>query len=217
MRGSTRRGASPPSRLGILGFGSGLALVASILSGISLAATLLVVVVAGTLAARSLWARTTTERRALARRRLHAGAVAGIAALGAYDLSRWVLVAVLGFRFGPFDAFGGFGRALWGAGAQGWWVEATGVAIHLANGLGFALGYTLLVRRPGPASGIVFALGLEAAMVALYPHWLRIQAVDEFLQVSMVGHLAYGATLGWVSRAVLERRDTGAPAPAVDG
>ncbi|HEV2071518.1 MAG TPA: hypothetical protein VGR26_17150 [Acidimicrobiales bacterium] len=135
MRGPTRSGASPPSPLGILGFGSGLALVASILSGISLAATLLVVVVAGTLAARSLWARTTTERRALARRRLHAGAVAGIAALGAYDLSRCVLVAVLGFRFGPFDAFGGFGRALWGAGAQGWWVEATGVAVHLANGL----------------------------------------------------------------------------------
>jgi hypothetical protein len=183
---------------------------------VSLAATLLVVVVAGTVAGRHLWARSTHERRDLVRRRLRAGAVAGVAALAAYDVSRWVLVEVLGFRLGPFEAFAGFGRALWGAGAQGWWVTASGVAVHVANGLGFAMGYTLLARRPGPASGIAFALGLEVAMVALYPDWLRIQAVDEFLQVSMVGHLAYGATLGWASRAVLRRQVARASEQAVE-
>jgi hypothetical protein len=208
MGSPTDEDVCAPAPLGILAFGSGLAFVAYVLSGISLAVTLAVVVVAGGFAGSYLWAHSSPRRREVARARARAGVLAGVAALVAYDVSRWMLVEVVGFEFRPFEAFGAFGRALWGAGADGWWVTASGVAFHVSNGLTFALGYTLLARRPGPTSGVVFALGLEVAMVALYPNWLRIQAVDEFLQVSMLGHVAYGATLGWTARALLHRQGT---------
>lgn len=206
---SSPEDVSAASPLGILGFGTGLAIVAHILSGISLAATLGLVLVATAVAGRYFWAHTSTERREGARRRLRTGALAGIAALVAYDLSRWSLVQVLHFQFRPFESFTGFGRALWGAGADGWWVDASGVALHIANGLAFAIGYTLLAGHRGPIAGIAFAILLEAVMVALYPSWLRIQAIDEFLQVSMLGHVAYGATLGWASQALLKRSVSG--------
>ncbi len=193
------------SVLGILGFGGGMALVASVVSQVSLAATMALVLAAGILAARHLWAHSSPEKQEVVCRRLRAGLPAAVAALLAYDVSRWAVVEVLGLTFAPFEAFGAFGRAFWGEGATGWWVEASGIGVHVVNGLGFAIGYTLLAGRRGPLAGVVFALGLEAAMVVLYPPWLRIQAVDEFLQVSMVGHVVYGATLGWVARALLQR------------
>jgi hypothetical protein len=194
------------SPLGILGFGTGLALASYIIAGISLGLALLVVVAAGGFGGRHLWVRTSPARQEIARGRALAGLRGGLLALLTYDLSRWILVELLGFGFWPFDIFGAFGSALWGPGAQGWWVQASGVAFHVANGLGFAVGYTLLFGKRGPLAGIGFALGLEAAMVALYPGWLRIAAIDEFLQVSMVGHVVYGATLGWSTRRLLERR-----------
>lgn len=205
MSSSTAEDVRPPAPLGILAFGSGLAFVAYVLSGISLAVTLAVVIGAGAIAARYLWAHSSLGRRAAASRRVRAGVLAGVAGLIAYDASRWILVAVVGFEFRPYGAFPGFGRALWGAAAEGWWVTASGFGFHVVNGLAFAVGYTLLARNPRPVSGVVFALGLEVAMVALYPTWLRISAVDEFVQVSMVGHIAYGAVLGWTARAALRR------------
>lgn len=210
--GAADQKAQAPSALGILGFGGGIALVASVVSQVSLAATLGLVLTAGVLATRHLWAHSSLEKQNIVRGRLRAGLPAAVAALVAYDLSRWTMVEVLGFAFEPFEAFGAFGRAFWGEAATGWWVGASGVAIHVVNGLGFAIGYTLLAGRRGPLAGILFALGLEAAMVVLYPSWLRIQAVDEFLQVSMVGHVVYGATLGWVSRALLQRATWQTPA-----
>lgn len=194
-----------PSALGILGFGGGVALMASVASHVSLAVTLALVLMAGIVAGRHLWAHSSVEKKNVVRARLRAGAPAAVAALAAYDLSRWTMVEILGFSFQPFEAFGAFGRAIWGEQASGWWVDVSGVGIHVTNGIGFALGYTLLAGRRGPLAGIVFALGLEAVMVFLYPAWLRMQAVDEFLQVSMVGHIVYGATLGWVARALLQR------------
>jgi hypothetical protein len=52
-------------------------------------------------------------------------------------------------------------------------------------------------------------------MVGVYPTWLRIQLLDEFLQVSITGHLAYGLVVGATCRYLLTRRwraaDAGAP------
>lgn len=197
-----------PPGLGILGFGTGLALVAYILSGVSLALTLAMVVAAATIFGRFLWTHSSLSQRLTAKRDLRAGIGAGAMALAAYDSSRWALVELLNFTFSPFDAFGAFGRGIWGAHATGWWVEATGFGFHVANGMGFAVGYTMLAGRRGPLAGVVFAFGLEVVMVALYPSWLRIGAIDEFLHVSMLGHAAYGATLGWVARWFLGRSRT---------
>ena len=61
-------------------------------------------------------------------------------------------------------------------------------------------------RPSGPVAGVAFALGLEACMVLLYPQWLRLQAVDEFLQVSIFGHVVYGVVLGFAARGEIRRR-----------
>jgi len=47
-------------------------------------------------------------------------------------------------------------------------------------------------------------------MVNIYPGWLGLRALDEFLSVSVVGHLAYGAVLGALcARAARPRTGTG--------
>ena len=43
-------------------------------------------------------------------------------------------------------------------------------------------------------------------MALLYPHWLRIVQLREFLAVSAIGHLVYGAVLGIVVRQMLSAR-----------
>jgi hypothetical protein len=37
---------------------------------------------------------------------------------------------------------------------------------------------------------------LESIMVSIYPSWLGLKALDEFLSVSILGHVIYGAMLG---------------------
>jgi hypothetical protein len=47
-------------------------------------------------------------------------------------------------------------------------------------------------------------MGLEAAMLAIYPGWLDLEAVmKEFVAVSVLGHIAYGTTLGMISQSKL--------------
>jgi hypothetical protein len=40
-------------------------------------------------------------------------------------------------------------------------------------------------------------------MVSVYPGWLGMKALDEFLSVSITGHVAYGLVLGWLARSLL--------------
>jgi hypothetical protein len=40
-------------------------------------------------------------------------------------------------------------------------------------------------------------------MVSLYPAWLGLQAMEEFVQVTIAGHLAYGIVLGYLARSLL--------------
>src|SRR5262249_50092417 len=139
------------------------------------------------------------------------GAAAGGAGIVAYDLSRWLLVHFGHFQFKPFDAFYTFGQAMFGQAILGpghpsWVTLAVGVAFHLINGVGFAMAYTVWAGHRGPLAGMVFALFLQLAMVAVYPSWLRIQMLGEFLEVSMLGHMAYGAAVGATSRYLLARQ-----------
>jgi hypothetical protein len=68
------------------------------------------------------------------------------------------------------------------------------------NGVGLGVAYALVVKRPGPISGVLWGLGLELVMALLYPSWLRIRALEEFLTISIFGHVVYGFTLGMLGR-----------------
>ena len=139
------------------------------------------------------------------RTRIGIGLRSGLLATFAYDFTRYGIVAVAGLTFRPFHALSLFGAALIGEEASETWRYVVGAGFHLANGLGFAVAYLLLIRRPGVLSGLVWAGGLEFAMLLLYPRWLDVGRFGEFLTVSVLGHAAYGCVLGLTARQLLRR------------
>ena len=190
---------------------SGAALIVYVLSGISLGLTLVLLTIGAVVMQLRVHRMLPAARRAELGRRIRVGAMAGCVGIVAYDLSRWLLVHFGHFQFKPFDVFYTFGQAMFGQAILGpghalWAALTVGIAFHLINGLGFAMAYTVWAGRRGPLAGMVFALLLQAVMVAVYPSWLRIQMMGEFLEVSMLGHMAYGAAVGAASQYLLARR-----------
>lgn len=152
------------------------------------------------------------DRRARVREVVRVGAIAGLCATVAYDLSRLLMVRLFELDVWPFAAFGAFGDALLPGAERHGWARVVGAGYHLVNGVSFGIAYTGLFRRRGALAGIAYGLGLEAVMLALYPGWLHIQPLREFTQMSVVGHVAYGATLGTVARRLLTPEPTGGAA-----
>lgn len=191
-----------PSRVwfALLPLAGGIGLLAYLLASMSLVLGLALAAAVGALAAWAVWRRTPAFARPAIKRRALIGVVAGIAATLGYDLSRLLLVNVLGFTFWPFDVFSIFGKLLLGAHAPGWFARAGGLLFHYCNGIGFAVAFILLFRRPGIFSGLLWAGILELFMVSLYPSWLNLQAGSEFFSVSILGHAVYGLLLGALAR-----------------
>lgn len=186
---------------------TGAALLIYIISGISLLAAAGLVLVLATIAGALIWRRADGRSRQTLRTYIWVGAIAGVLATSAYDLSRFFLIEVTGIAFWPFDIFNVFGQALVGAGYSGPWVRMAGLLYHFANGIGFALAYTIVAGRRGVWAGILWAMILELMMVSVYPGWLDMRALDEFLQVSVIGHVVYGAVLGVSARWLLTIRE----------
>jgi hypothetical protein len=132
-------------------------------------------------------------------RQVRIGLIAGAAATLTYDAVRYGLETLFTWSVDPFRAFTLFGQLLVGRNASPAALWVAGTAYHIINGLGFAIGYTLVVRRPGLVSAVIWGLVLETFTILLYPDWLGIRAVGEFFSMSMVGHIAYGLVLGAVA------------------
>jgi hypothetical protein len=179
---------------------TGAALAVNILAGLDLRLAALGLICLGAgcwaLALRGL----TASARAQLRHRIAVGAVAGALATASYDLARYGLVSIADFSFAPFHVFTRFGGLLLGRDAPTPWLYVAGIAFHVTNGIGFAIGYTVIARRPQWWSAMVFAFTLELCMALLYPSWLRMTALQEFLQVSILGHAVYGLVLGAITR-----------------
>jgi hypothetical protein len=182
-------------------FASGASLVVHILTGATLPAVLGALLVGGAV----LLVQATSDPAVRARvvPLLRAGVVAGLVSTAVYDAARYGLMVGLHLRVSPFTALPYFGKALIGVapGSTASWVA--GIAFHLTNGVCFGIGYTVLAGRRSLLWAIGFGLGLEALMLALYPRWLQIEALKEFTQLSLCGHVAYGLSLGLVTRALL--------------
>jgi hypothetical protein len=186
---------------------TGGALVIYILTGFSLPVGVLAAVAVTGAVSAVVWHRLPAIARVTVRRRVASGAIAGVLATAAYDGCRLLVVTVLGLTFWPFDVFSRFGRLLLSdAGPVPTYV--VGTAFHYANGVGFAIAYVLFVARPGVLTGLPWAAILETFMVSLYPGWLGLRALDEFLSVSIAGHVTYGLVLGSVARARLRAEQT---------
>jgi hypothetical protein len=191
-------------------FASGASLVVHILTDATLPAVLGALLVGGAV----LLARATSDPEARARvvPLLRAGVVGGLVSTAVYDAARYGLMAGLGLHVSPFKALPYFGSALIGVEPHSTASWVAGVAFHLTNGVCFGIGYTVLAGRRSPLWAVGFGLGLEAFMLALYPRWLQIEAMKEFTQMSLLGHVAYGLSLGLVTNALLPGRAGDDPA-----
>ena len=139
--------------------------------------------------------------RKMVKRRVRAGVLAGFLGTCGYDLSRYVLVAVTGMNYRPFETLLLFGHSLGGPEISRATAFALGTGFHFLNGICFAIAYCLFFGGRDWWLAVLWALGLEAAMFSIYPTWLNLAAVkNEFTIVSLTGHLAYGTIVGIISR-----------------
>lgn len=187
---------------------SGAALVVHILSGVSLPLGL---AVAGTLillVGGWVWGRASEDQKRSLGLLIRAGLGAGLVATVIYDTTRTALSRLDPSPYNPFEALRAFGSALIGTESSQTLVMAAGAAFHLLNGLAFGVAFCLLFARRSVLQGVAWGLFLELFQLTLYPGWLDISAYREFVQISALSHIAYGATLGYASGALLnaERR-----------
>ncbi|WP_162907979.1 DUF6789 family protein [Allorhizocola rhizosphaerae] len=212
MPSKTKTGLWPRVVLGAASMASGGALLAYFLTGTPLHIALAATVGLGVGAWVVVWrALPAAARKALAQR-ARIGLLVGLCATAAYDVSRWLLVETTGSTVRPFDAWPLFGELLGAGDRTTTSALVVGFAFHLVNGLGFAVGYTIVLAEKGVIAGIIWALVLETVMVSFYPGWLGLKALDEFISVTVFGHFAYGAVLGWLARALVRRSREREPA-----
>lgn len=202
---TTTRRSIRPEQLAVtaLGLGGGIALFVYLLSGISIAASLLATATIVVSAWVVLLRRISEDRKTSIIRAARLGLVAGGAGTVAYDLTRIVVVELFELPIRPFEAVPLFGQLLLGASRRTAVTDAVGLVYHIANGLGFGVAFTVLFGRFGPWAGLAFGVALEAAMLTVYPGWLDIRAINEFFSVSISGHVAYGLALGYGARRLL--------------
>ncbi len=195
---------------------TGAALVVHILFDVPLWASALSAVGAAALVIL-LVSRRHPEGVARGRDQIRIGFVVAVAALIAYDSSRYALMVVFDLDVHPFKAFTHFGEGLLGSGASTTAHWVAGTTLHIVNGITFGIAYTVLAGRKGVWWGIAFGLGLEAVMLGLYPAWLQIPNMQEFVSMSIFGHIAYGAVLGAGAKWAFERRDRSLKAALTSG
>lgn len=183
--------------------GSGAALLVYVLAGLSLRWTFVALAAGGVTVATLVIRRLPAARRAKITRRIAVGAVAGFVATLAYDAARLALVELAGLTVKPFEAWRLFGLALAETEQASTSTFVLGTAFHVCNGIAFGIAFTVAFGRKGAWAGIVWALVLETFMVSVYPGWLGLKALDEFLSVSITGHLVYGSVLGWLAKSLL--------------
>ena len=189
--------------LAVLPLATGAALVVHILANVSLGLSLIgAAVIVVPLAALS-WRRLTPEGRSALLQRTVIGLLTGLLATLCYDGSRWFVVTVFHDTFWPFDVFPVFGYAIAGSDISRNTAAIIGTVYHYGNGVLFAVAYAILLGPRGWWAGILWALGLETLMLSLYPGWLHPKAFSEFVSVSFIGHIVYGAVLGIGSRQML--------------
>lgn len=199
----------------LLAFGgvfSGVALLLNILGGVSLGLALLVMTTLLVVVFGVVLVVSSAESRGWMLGTIAVGIGVGLSATIVYDVSKTILSQLDPSPFDPFHAIGVFGALLIGSGADPALITATGTAFHLLNGTSFGVAYLFLFAQDGAItlrrallSGIVWGLFLETFQLTLYPGWLDIRLYQEFVTISALSHIIYGATLGLLGRWALQR------------
>lgn len=198
--------------IGLFALFSGIALLAHIIGGVSLALAL-----AGTSAilvggvALALRGQDPVSRR-WTLRTAAVGTAVGLIATITYDVTKASLSTLDPSPYNPFEVLLVFGQLLLGTDHTDMGVTIAGAAFHFLNGTAFAVAYCFLFARDGRstlrwalATGIGWGVFLEIFQLTLYPGWLDIRFYEEFATISALSHVVYGATLGLLARTGLRR------------
>lgn len=188
---------------------SGLALLVHAAGGTRLPFLMVFLVLPCSLAIVWAYARSSDVSLDWFRERLLAGVWIGLAATLAYDLTRFVIGYLFSFAFDPFRLIPAAGALICGVSAPAPISLFAGWVYHFWNGASFAVMYVLAAGSVRWPFAVLWAMLLEAMMMASYPSLFQLPRWDVgFIALSLVGHIAYGVVLG-----VLAERRRFAPVP----
>lgn len=137
------------------------------------------------------------------------GIWAGLLATLFYDVVR---VPIVQSGVPVFKAISYFGTTLLGVERPTASSEALGWAYHLSNGVSFALMYAALMPKPGPITGVLWGLLLEAVMLMTpYAEVFGYQRDARFLAITIGSHAVYGLVL-WLGLKYWDRIKRPVPA-----
>lgn len=138
------------------------------------------------------------DRLAIVSDRLVAGAIWGLAATLVYDVVRPIVVWAFGFDFHPYKAHALFGELITDRPHTTAFAITVGWIYHFWNGISFGTMLALVKPKAGAVVGWAWGLGLQGLMMIVYPNFLQVR-LDQpsFMVTTIVGHSAYGLSLGW--------------------
>jgi hypothetical protein len=195
---------------GLASTANGVALVAHITGRISLPLLLATAWVIGAIAVAAVVRLSAPGTSRALGRRIAVGASAAVVATVVYDVTKAILSTADPSPYNPFEAVRIFGEILIGTGQQDALTRAVGWVFHGANGITFGVAYSLLfapssTRLRAALTGIAWGVFLETFQLTLYPGWLNVKFLAEFQTISFLSHIAFGATLGVLCRALILR------------
>lgn len=132
--------------------------------------------------------------------RLIVGAWAGLLATFAYDIVRLVLWQARVFNFNPFISHPIFGEMITGYPVESSLAIGVGWGYHFWNGIGFGIMYTLIAGRAHWLYAVAWALFLEVAWLTALPSVLAFRLNAQLFWLSVIGHGAYGISLGFLAQ-----------------
>lgn len=134
---------------------------------------------------------------------LRVGLLAGLAATVVYDGVRFLVERGHLFGYSGFVPILMFGSWITGAPIGSLGSKIAGWSYHYWNGATFGVIYTLAIGRKNWLWGVGYGVLMECCMLGLFPLFLRVTNKVDFIAVSMIGHLFYGASLGWLTEKYL--------------
>jgi hypothetical protein len=125
------------------------------------------------------------------------GLVVGLVATFVYDAVRIGLMWTNFFTYDAFYAIHVFGSWIARQPANSGAATTAGWLYHFWNGLSFGVMFALTFGRPRSwVYGLVYGIVMEVVMLGLFPMFLRVTDETGFVTISLIGHAAFGATLG---------------------
>jgi hypothetical protein len=124
------------------------------------------------------------------------GGAGGFVASLVYDGVRLLIQKTHLFGYSGFVPILMFGSWITGRPIDSASAALAGWTYHYWNGVSFGIMYALMLGRRHWLWGVGYGILMECCMLGLFPMFLTVNSKVDFVAVSMIGHIFYGAVLG---------------------